>query len=165
MTLHPAIEYLKYARNARGRHGTHSPFVYDLVEHVLMDKGPINRAFLVECPEIPLKYENLICRIAAYYDYAALLRPGDAGNGKAQLLVVDGVSPSTWVDEVDKQVGRLGDDGAVIVTGIHESRLHGKAWKTLCEKAYVTMCIDVYGLGMLLFRKEFKERQYFTLKY
>lgn len=41
MSFHTFIEYLKYRLKAKGRHGTHSPFVYAFVDQVLMDKSPV----------------------------------------------------------------------------------------------------------------------------
>lgn len=41
MSFHTFIEYLKYRLKAKGRHGTHSPFVYAFVDHVLMDKSAV----------------------------------------------------------------------------------------------------------------------------
>ena len=73
MTLHAVIQYLKYICRAKGRHGMHSPFVYDLIVDVLLDKGPIPRESIVEVPEIGLSYENLISRICAYYRYNTIL--------------------------------------------------------------------------------------------
>jgi hypothetical protein len=39
VSLHTTFQYLKYRFRARGRHGVHSPFVYDFVENVLRGKG------------------------------------------------------------------------------------------------------------------------------
>lgn len=46
MDLHPAIEYLKYIWNARGRHGTHSPFVYALADQGLTGDAPLKDKLL-----------------------------------------------------------------------------------------------------------------------
>lgn len=39
MTVHSIIELLKYKWKAKGRHGIHSPFVYDLVDKGLKGAG------------------------------------------------------------------------------------------------------------------------------
>lgn len=41
MGLHSFIEYIKYRRRAKGRHGVHSPFVFEFIEKVLRDKSDI----------------------------------------------------------------------------------------------------------------------------
>ncbi len=40
------LEYIKYQWNAKGRHGTHSPFVYDFVDKVI--NVPLPEKFLLE---------------------------------------------------------------------------------------------------------------------
>lgn len=53
-----AFEYIKYRWNAKGRHGTHSPFVYDFVDNCL--SIPINKSFKNEISALytELKSEN-----------------------------------------------------------------------------------------------------------
>jgi hypothetical protein len=167
MSLHAVFEYLDYRWKAKSRHGVHSPFVYDLAEHVLLNKEVIDRAFIIECPQIPLKYENLISRVASRYRYSSVMRPDNNSEivPGTDMLLVEGVSPAEWLSLFNKYSGFLRNEGAVAITGIHKTIAHSNAWKMLCADERVRMSIDVYGVGLLFFRKEFKEKQHFILKY
>lgn len=168
MALHSVIQYLKYRWKAKGRHGTHSPFVYDFIEHVLLDKGPIDRAAIVSCPDIPLKYENLVSRIVAYYNLKSVVMlpaPDTETKSTPGMLLLNEVSPADWMNLFNSHINTFKNERAVVITGIHKTAAHAAAWKAICADDRVRLSIDVYGLGMLFFRKEFKEKQHFILKY
>jgi len=170
MGLHAFLEYLKYKWKAKSRHGVHSPFVYDLIYHVLLDHGPIDRAYIIAYPSLALHYENLISRIAAYYKYKVILRlPMEKENTQvpinADLLVFNDAAPLRWTGEMNKYTHLLKNESAVAITGIHNTPAHTAEWNKLCLNAPVTMSIDLYGVGLLFFKQEFKEQQHFILKY
>ena len=167
MSIHSFIEYLKYTWKAKGRHGTHSPFVYDFVEHVLLDKDYVKKEYLVKCPWLALKYENLICRIRAYYNYNEVLcLPAvNKSNIAIDMLLLDEASPGQWVNSLDEYLPLLKNNSVVVVSGIHQNPVNSKLWKALVAHSRVRLSMDLYGIGLLFFKEEFKEKQHFTLKY
>ena len=169
MTVHALLQYLKYRWKATGRHGVHSPFVYDFIEHVLLDKGFIAKESVIEYKPIALKYENLMSRIGAYYQYRSkLLLPTEnkylSGN-TIDMLVVNGSVLTQWPDIYDKYAYKVTHSGTLIVTDIHKNMANTKEWEALNKDGRVRLSIDVYGLGILFFKPEFKEKQHFVLKY
>jgi hypothetical protein len=166
MPLHAFIEYLKYNWKAKGRHGTHSPFVYDLIDHVLLDKSPLKKQYLVKCPGLDLKYENLLCRIAAYYNYRDIvsLAATNTIRCKADMLLINS-DPSTWAAILNEHRDLLENESVAVITGIHETAAHSTAWEKFTADTNVRMSIDLYGIGLLFFKEEFKEKQHFVLKY
>jgi hypothetical protein len=169
MILHSFIEYLKYRWKAKGRHGIHSPFVYDLVEHVLLDKGPIERAYIIAYPSLPLCYENLASRIAAYYKYQTILLLPSQNTGsinqETDFLLLDESAYAVWCALFDEYFPLLKKESAVLIAGIHKTLQHTAEWKKLCADPRVRLSMDLFGVGLLFFKDEIKEQQYFILKY
>ncbi len=166
MSLHAVTKFLQYKWRAKSRHGIHSPFVYDLIDHVLLDKGPIDRTHIIKSPGLSLTYENLISRIAAYYGYKTILSlPLTGKPQQADLLLFNETAPGEWQQLLNEYYPILTNESAVIVSHIHKTREHSTAWKKLCAHDSVRMSIDLYGIGLFFFKKEFKEKQHFILKY
>ena len=165
MTLHSFIEYLKYQWKAKSRHGVHSPFVYDFIDQVLLDKGYIKKEDAIKCPAVALKYENLVCRIAVYYNYKDIVQlPGTTQSNPIDMLLISAI-PNKWATLFIEHLHLLKNESVVIITNIHSSPAHSTAWKKLAAHDSVRMSIDLYEIGLLFFKKEFKEKQHFVLKY
>jgi len=165
MTLHSFIEYLKYKWKAKSRHGVHSPFVYDLIDHVLLDKGYIKKEDVIKCPAVALKYENLICRIAVYYNYRDIVQiPVVAESKTVDMLLING-KPNEWPTLLNEHLHLLKNESVVVITNIHNTTAHSTAWKKIIAHDNVRMSIDLYEIGLLFFKEEFKEKQHFVLKY
>jgi hypothetical protein len=168
MTLHSAIEYLKYRWGAKNRHGVHSPFAYAFVELIenRHTVAPADISIPWPC-EVDARHDALVKRVVSYYAYNNILQvSAQRGTAKAQEydLLLFGCKPEEWLDMLHNNAQLIGDGSAVILTGIHRAEIHTTAWEALCADSGVRMSMDLFDIGLLFFRKEFKTRQHFILK-
>lgn len=55
-------------------------------------------------------------------------------------------------------------ESVVLVRAPHASRESTMCWNALCARPEVTLSIDLYKIGLLFFRKEFRVKQHFVLR-
>jgi len=111
----------------------------------------------------------MLCRMAAYYRYNSCLqlRAGESQLpllGKYDMLLFPEDGPSEWQAFLTMNRNALSDEGVMVIPGIHRTKPAAQGWKALCLDRSVKMSIDMYGVGLLFFRKEFQEKQHFVLK-
>ena len=135
MTLHYFLQYLNYRRKAKGRHGTHSPFVY---------------AFVADCIEKD-RQQPLAGRIDHYFKNWKIIHLNN--------------NPADWRDGVQSSLRRMNERQLFIVPGIHKTRNETQSWSALCQLSTIDYSMDLFAFGLLFVNKDFKEKQHFILKH
>lgn len=188
--IHRLSAYLKYLVRARGRHGVHSPFVYQLTENLLQKKLPELKSGLAIA-----QHSQLVNVLISYFQCKHILWICN-GEGESETLIsmsrtpAGDVSirterfeyhqfgdfplpdaclmnlddPAKWLLAWQKYREHIGTGSMVIISSIHFSEAHTAAWNSIRADETVRLSIDLYRVGLLFFREEFKERQHFVLK-
>jgi len=63
-----------------------------------------------------------------------------------------------------EDIQKAHENTVVLVKGIHQSPEKTVSWNVAIADSRVTMSIDLYSYGVLLFHKEFLEKQHFVLR-
>lgn len=86
--------------------------------------------------------------------------------GKVDLLYIDGnhrYAPT--IRYFEQALPSLHDSSIVIFDDIHWSAEMEKAWRQIIADQRVTLSIDLFFIGLVFFRKEFRVKQHFTIRF
>lgn len=150
------INFWVFASSGKG-HGIHSPFVFDFVIQVLCGCKKESVLHEFDFPALgdkyQLKFQQLISRIHSYYaDYDIRL---------ISLPIVN--------DQKFSNSGKIFDDisekNIQIVTNIRATENAEKTWAEIKKNEKVTCSIDLFFVGILFFKKDFKEKLDFMIRF
>ena len=60
---------------------------------------------------------------------------------------------------------KINNDSILVFDDIHWSSEMEAAWETIKNNVAVTCSIDLFFIGIVFFRKEFREKQHFIIRY
>lgn len=192
-TGHRIREWVKYLRHASTRHSVHSPFVFDFVENGLRKKMPAHSpGFLLVTTRHKKLISRIIhyfqCRNILWLtnkegEEETFISISAVQQDKVQLtsgkflfdeyrkypapdmILFDLKDPEDWLRAWNRYKPYFHPEQVVLIPSIHHTAVHTETWDNLRQDEVVTLSIDLYKTGILLFRKEFAGQQHFVLRH
>jgi hypothetical protein len=187
------IEIIKYTWKAKGRHGIHSPFVYDLLDNCF--KIPVSREKITRISsKINVHANTLSCvmQLSKHLNYSTLLTEkalqSDIEGLTKELSIPSEVQNLSFFDQVEKErhasiillnahsrnddilkrvnklLPLLDENSLILINDIRANDLAYSEWKQLKEKTEFHFSADVFHFGILA-KRSFQVKEQFILRY
>lgn len=180
------INYLKYLLKAKGRHGTHSPFVYAFLEDVLHDRRSFYASHLIQKESNAAGYKPR--EISAIFKTIQYLKPNAVllSDGAAWLKkVIRAGENSLPIADLQSDLQQAGNVVAIISCNEADIDLlqslkqksskeltiiivhpHNdeSLWQQSIQLPEFNMTMDCFYMGLLFYSPAFKVKQHFFLR-
>ena len=187
------IEIIKYTWKAKGRHGIHSPFVYDLLDNCF--KIPVSREKINRISSkinVHVNTLNCVIQLSKHLNYSTLLTEkalqSDIEGLTKELSIPSEVQNLSFFDQVEKErhasiillnahsrnddilkivnklLPLLDENSLILINDIRANDLAYSEWKQLKEKTEFHFSADVFHFGILA-KRSFQVKEQFILRY
>jgi hypothetical protein len=187
------IEIIKYTWKAKGRHGIHSPFVYDLVD--ICFKIPVSKNNTTKCSALTdvhssalrcliqlskhLKYSSIITEPKIQMDIETLMMDLHSQVKFQGLSHLDELEKETQpsilllkaeaknislLDQANKLIPLLDEHSILLIDGIRTNDSVFSEWQQLLSNTEFHFSADLYQFGLLA-KRSFQEKEHFVLHY
>jgi predicted O-methyltransferase YrrM len=86
--------------------------------------------------------------------------------GEIDLAFIDGNHRQEPTERYFKEIlNNINNDSVIIFDDIHWSADMEKAWENIKNDPAVRCTVDLFFIGIVFFRQEFKEKQHFTIRF
>ena len=191
--MNRCIEIIKYTWKAKGRHGIHSPFVYDLLDNCF--KIPVSKEKIIGIStKIKLHENTLRClmQLSKHLKFNTLLTETrlqtDIEVLAKELNIPSNIQNLSFFDQLEKEkhasvillttdtrnvdilnkvnelLPLLDENSLILIDGIRANDLTFSEWKQLKEKTEFHFSADVFHFGILA-KRSFQEKEQFILRY
>ena len=182
------VEFIKYKWKASGRHGIHSPFIYDLIENGI--RTSIIKAEFHPNDSKNIDFQKFVFKLLRYFkpqyilidenkeitswknffqenfkDLKVQLNTEEFNNSSNtdEFDIIFISEATNLLEKVSRLIPYFGNDTILIVYGIRNKQLVFEDWRKLCEMKTFHVSIDFFHSGLLIFRSQ-QEKEHFTLK-
>lgn len=174
------LNYTKHFLVSNGRHGTHSPFVYRLVDEVIYAEQPAFHQLIQKHPSKKLSIsERLFLKLLVHFSPRTVLVDGDLpavikdivseliprpsifkqaklsahGIGKFGLAFIQYQGDGRVLGTlVESLLRQVDEDSIIMVSNIYRDDVVKDVWRTLKENPLVTVSLDLFHVGVVFFR-------------
>ncbi len=149
--------YLGHLLTANTRHGTHSPFVYRLVNEVFYVKR--------QADEPRDKVLRLISRLIIRFGPRQIYHLGaKLPDGRLDFVLVRGSEAERINDNLIQCWAQLHAGSVLVVEGIYRNGRMKRLWQSIQDKPEVTITIDLFHVGLVFFHAG-QAKAHFRIRY
>ncbi|MGK6351895.1 hypothetical protein [Parapedobacter sp. DT-150] len=140
------IDRLTHLLSSNTRHGTHSPFIYRLVDEVLYAKRQVG--------EPADKVKRLTMRLIDRFKPQHVYELGAAlPEAPVDFVIADGSDAACIRHELDRLWPTFHPGSVLLVEGIYRNAEMKRLWRAIQTKPQVTVTVNLFHAGLAFFHK------------
>ena len=177
-----SLKFAQHLMKAKGRHGTHSPFVYAFVEEVLRKKNKKQSLFTDDI--LPAKQQQLLANTIAFLKPERIVLFGNNATAISKIAQSSGIevqiaNTNTFtiqhndviIADVELAKSFLSNPEiqqakqlAILLHSPHSNADTERIWSELIALEQFNMTLDYWHFGLLMSSPDFKIKQHFLLR-